>query len=182
VNPRKTAGRLAAAMALALMGGGGCRPSAGATPAVDLLAELPRAERRAARAPDQSVRLDFVQSPSGSAPALLMEAPARVIYPVRLPRKARFASDVRLMPGGSAVTLRLGLSDDRRYHEVLRLPLDATTAAQPARPVAVDLARFSGRQWSLFYRPARRNWKLILNVDATPQGTAAWMHPRVEMR
>jgi hypothetical protein len=152
---------------------------------IDLLAELPHAERRAVGAPDQSIRADVVRSADEVLPALVMDAPSRVIYQVRMPTRARFVSKVTLVAtpqGVGAVTARLGLSTNRRYEEIFRLSL-TQGPDQSSRwiPVNVDLSEYSGWHWSVFYRPSRWTWNLILNADATPGGSLAWARPLVEM-
>jgi hypothetical protein len=83
----------------------------------------------------------------------------------------------------AGVTVRLGLSNNRRYEELLRLKLDLPDAGSrsPAwRPVDVGLSPYSSGTWRLFYQPWRITWNLIVNVDATPGGTAAWLRPAIE--
>jgi hypothetical protein len=153
---------------------------------IDLLTEISRAERRAVKPVEEAVRVDFVDGDGGSRPSLLMEAPARVIFPVRMPERARFLSAARLLSprtATSAVTIRLGLANDRGYYELVRIKIGSVmTPGDGWTPVDVDLSRYSGWQWSLFYRPARLVWRLILNADATPGGTVAWARPMITFR
>jgi hypothetical protein len=46
----------------------------------------------------------------------------------------------------------------------------------------VDLSAYAGWKWSLFYRPDRIVWRLVLAADAVDNGTATvlWGEPRVE--
>src|SRR5262245_56110447 len=127
----------------------GCRSHvAGIRPPIDLLTELSKAERRAARPVDQAVRTDFVRAGDRIRPALVMDAPARVTYSIRMPERAAFISGVTLLPPISeltSVTIRLGLSDNRRYKELTRRKLDArSTAAGAWQSVNVDLSDYSG--------------------------------------
>ena len=103
-------------------------------------------------------------------PALVTDAPARVIFPVNMPARARFRTAVSLQsPPGTGVTIRMGIADSRLYEELLRLSLEPPAAgADPWRTIDVDLGAYSGWQWSLFYHPSRITWKLVLNADATP--------------
>jgi hypothetical protein len=176
-----------AAAAAALLTAVACHSSrSGGLPAIDLLREVSRAERRALKPVDEAVRVDFVGGEDGPRPSLVMEAPARVIYSVQLPERARFLSAVRLLhpsTATSAVTIRLGLADNRAYHELMRIKIASPPAERDAwTPVDVDLSPYSGWQWSLFYRPARVVWRLILNADATPGGTVAWGRPVITFR
>ena len=164
-----------------------CGSPAGTTPLpIDLLRELPRARVQApAGAP--GARPDFAPSETGPVPALVMTAPSRVTWRVRMADRADLTVRVaQIDPAAttSGVTLRVGISDSRRYDELLRLSL-AGTGSDPARrwqSVRVDLSPYSGRQWSLFYHPARRDWNLIINADATPGGTVALDSPTVRSR
>jgi hypothetical protein len=150
---------------------------------IDLMSELPRAERRAHGAIDQLVRIDLVNIGGDVEPALVMDAPARVIYSLKMPGTARLRTRVAVTSNGggvaSGVQIRVGVSDDRFYDELLRLRL---LPAQPWTPVDVDLSRYSGPKWSVFYQPGRQTWKLILNADVMPGGAAAWAQPAIEMR
>jgi hypothetical protein len=140
---------------------------------IDLLAALPAAERRAAGNVDEAVRVGQVFVDNGHEPALLLRAPARVTWTLRLPPRSALSASARLAANadgsaGAGVTLRVGLSDDRFYEGVLSEPVGGEW-----RPVTADLGKYSGWQWSLFYRPSEIAWKLILNADATPGGTVA---------
>lgn len=172
------------AVAVAVVLSAGCgQPST--LPPIDLLNDLSRAERRAPPPSDRSIRADFVHVRSDVAPALLMTAPARVLYPVRMPARARFVADVGLVdpvPETAGVVVRVGLSDGRRYEEVFRAVLDhASHGRTPWAQVAIDLSAYSGWQFSVFYQPSRRDWQLVLNADSAPGGTVAWVRPTIEM-
>jgi hypothetical protein len=123
-------------------------------------------------------RLGEVADAGASIPVLLTAAPARLTWLVRFPARADFDASAGVVPGDPAaagVTVRIGLSDDRAYEELARLPL--TAHAGPGitwQPIRVDLGAYSGWQWSLFYRPSRINWNLIVAADPTPGGTVAW--------
>ena len=108
---------------LALAAACGVSPDAPVT--VDLIAELPKAERRAAGRVEEAVRTGRVEVAGVAESALLMRAPARVIWPVRIPPRSAFATSVAIVPAtesqvGSGVTLRIGVSDDRHYEGLLR--------------------------------------------------------------
>ncbi|HUL74153.1 MAG TPA: hypothetical protein VLT86_13685 [Vicinamibacterales bacterium] len=172
-------------VAVALISGAlaiGCG-SAPAPAAIDLVAALPTAERRALHDPDAAIRADFVPVGTDHLEALITDAPARVIFPVRFVSRARFRARVALQPGSAGATVRAGIADDRAYDELLRLPLvPASGAAIAWQPIDIDLDAYSGWKFSLFYQPGRRNWKLVLNADATPGGTVVWLQPTIDMR
>ncbi len=171
-----------AALLLGIMCGAG---RCGSPPAsIDLIAALPTAERRALAAPDVAIHATVVSRDGADLPALVTDAPARVIFPVNLPRRARFRTAVSLQsPAGTGVTVRMGIADSRRYEELLRLSVEPPQAgAGPWRTIDVDLGAYSGWQWSLFYHPSRITWKLVLNADATPGGSVVWLQPTIDMR
>jgi len=147
---------------------------------IDLLHELPRALIQAP-ASSPGPHVDLVPAESGLAPALVTPAPSRVTWTLQLTQRAELVARAGLMPDPTAtvaqgVTLRVGISDNRSYDELLRMKLDPAPAgsATPWRPILLDLSEFSGWKWSVFYQPPRKTWKLIINADATPGGTAAW--------
>jgi hypothetical protein len=147
---------------------------------VDLLDILPTAERRAARDIDLAVRADLAGPAGDLRPSLVTDAPARVIFSTRLPSRARLDTAVALVAGadgqiGPGATARIGISDDRRYEPLATIALAQSPPAW--QTVSIDLGPYSGWQWSLFYRPWERTWRLIFSADAVPGGTIAWARP-----
>lgn len=133
----------------------------------------------ARKQPEGAVRKESLTIAGVWMPVLLMPAPSRVTWPVRFAERVELDAALALTPGGAGapagVTLRIGLSDDRWYNEVLRVRIDpAADGAETWRPIHVDLTPFSGWKWSLFYRPSRIAWKLIVNAEGAPGGTLAW--------
>ncbi len=165
-------------VALALLA---CR-CAGRSPVafVDLIETLPSAERRAALPVDTAIRVDIVGPAGDIRPSIVTQAPARVIWSTRLPSRARLETAVVLADDGHGATARIGISDDRRYEALVTIPLDSA-ASQPRawHTVTIDLGAYSSWQWSLFYRPWERTWRLIFSADAMPGGTIAWARPVV---
>lgn len=154
---------------------------------VNLLAELPTAERRAGGNIDEAVRMDVVAVQGDARTSLVMRAPARVTWPVTLPFHARFLSALALVPDTSAlprgVSVRIGLSDGRTYREVGKAEATGTWV-----PVTLDLREYSEWKFSVFYQPLRKTWRLVLNADAIPGGPGgsggpggrvAWDLPRL---
>ena len=150
---------------------------------VDLLNTLPSAERRSIRPVEEAVRADLIGPAGDPRPAIVTDAPARVIWSLRLPSRARLETAVALIPGASGhpgvgAAARIGISDDRRYDQLIAITLNGQVAqSRRWQPVSIDLGEYSGWQWSLFYRPWERTWRLIFSADATPEGTIAWARP-----
>jgi hypothetical protein len=159
--------------------------------AIDLLHELPQAERHAVPSTiDEAVRADSMVIGPGEPrrPVLITEAPARVIWSLRLPRQGRLRTSLALVPDargaiGPGVTVRIGISDGRLYEQLTRFAVAAPASGVVTwQPLEVDLSGYAGWQWSLFYRPSEILWRLAFSVDATPGGTLAWAAPVIEGR
>ncbi|HWJ55842.1 MAG TPA: hypothetical protein VNR90_06475 [Vicinamibacterales bacterium] len=147
-----------------------CRDRAPSAPVavIDFIKEADRADRRP---PAYAV----VNSVAGgdALPAIVGPAPGRLTWTLPLPRGGRF--EARVAASGAPVAVRIGVSDARVYEQL---------AAASVRPggawtdVAADLSAYAGWKLSLFYRPERRLWRLILSADGGP-GTVAWGMPRI---
>jgi hypothetical protein len=130
-------------------------------------------------------RLGEVMDAGTSMAVLLTAAPARLTWLVRFPARAELEASVGLVPASPAsagVIVRVALADDRSYDELARLTLTATAGAVSWHPIRIDLGAYSGWQWSLFYRPSKLTWSLIVGVDPMPSGTVAWRTLRVQKR
>ena len=169
-------------MALAILSVACGRSSSPA--AIDLAAALPSAEKRALGAPDDAIRATVISRDRIDWPAIVTAAPARVLFAVRMPARARLHTAVALVPGsGAGVTIRVGISDNRSYDELEKLAVAPETAGRdPWQTIDIDLAPYSGWQWSLFYRPGRMTWRLVFNADPTPGGRVAWLDPKIDMK
>jgi hypothetical protein len=186
-NSRAYRTRTRAVILTAAIGVGGCRSSLPIVPAsIDLVAELPHAERRAAEDPDEVIRVDVVGAGANARLAIVMRAPARVIWSLRLPSHSHLRTAVALAaePDGSTgagITARIGISDGRSYDQPFLLKVaPETNGAVVWHDVDVDLRSYSGWQWSLFYHPSEITWRINFSVDLTPGGTAAWARPSIE--
>jgi hypothetical protein len=158
--------------------GASCRDARDRPPEIDLLSVLPTAQRRAQGNVDEAVRVDVAGVAGDTRTALVLRAPARVTWPVVLPFHARLASSALLLPGPSGaaqgVTLRVGLSDQRKYTELAQVEVTGSWM-----PITLDLRDYSEWKFSLFDQPLRKRWHLIVNADATPGGTVALDRPRL---
>jgi len=158
--------------------GGACR-SSNPTVTLDLIHELPNAERRAPGDINAAIRVDRAGPPDAERPSILMTAPARVTWSLRIPPHAHLTTAIRLTSLTDApnqgVSVRVGISDNRIYEQVA----GAVASASDWQTVDVDLSRYSGFQWSLFYHPSNTTWHLVFSADATPGGTVAWAEPLI---
>ena len=150
--------------------------------------DIAGAERRAALPVDIAIRVDIVGPAGDIRPSIVTQAPARVIWSTRLPSRARLETAVALVANGDGqlgpgATARIGISDNRRYEALVTIPLDSATSQPRAwHTVSIDLGAYSGWQWSLFYRPWERTWRLIFSADAMPGGTIAWARPMIQRK
>jgi hypothetical protein len=125
---------------------------------VDFIKEFDRAERRP---PDGYAlidrRLQGTRYPSIAGPA-----PGRIIWQLPLPRRGIFHAAVAI-DAPAAVRFRVGVSDDRIYEELASV---VVTAAGAWSDLRADLSAYAGWKWSLFYRPERLRWRVVLSADA----------------
>ena len=115
-----------------------------------------------------------------SRPSIVAATPSRLIAELRFPPRGTF--DAWLATTGGAdptVRVRVGISDDRIYEGLAHVVL--STAAGGWTPLSVDLSRYAGRKWSLFYRPDSHPWRLVLSGDALGPAPPAvvWGRPVV---
>jgi hypothetical protein len=151
--------------------------------AVDLTRTLGAAEHR----PSAGFDLTAHVADGVTRPSIVMPVPARAIWSMPLPRHGQFRASVAIAPvvpgtpvvPGAAVRFRLGISDARVYEELT----DCTvTAAAPGwTELRADLSAYAGIKWSLFYRPDRTTWRLVLATDAVGAGPvqAIWGSPEI---
>jgi hypothetical protein len=162
---------------LLLTTGCGRPPADVAFRAVDLTRTLERAERRPAAGFDLTVHV----ADGIARPAIVMPVPARAIWSLPLPRHGVFRAFVAVDPAGAgapatAVRFRLGISDARVYEGLADRTL---TGERGWTELRADLSAFAGIKWSLFYRPDRIAWRIVLATDAVGGGPskAVWGSP-----
>ncbi len=124
-------------------------------------------------------RLGEVVDGGAAVPALVIAAPARLTWPIRLGEHADIDASVAFLPGeaaASSVIVRIGISDERSYEELFRQSLAGAPGNTSLvwHPVRADLRAYSGWKFSLFYQPSRITWNLIVAVDPAPGGSVAW--------
>ena len=111
-----------------------------------------------------------------------MPVPSRVIWSLPLPRHGRFRAFLALSAPGNpaaAIRFRFGVSDFRTYEGLTQHTI---TAAQPGwTDIRTDLSAYAGFKWSLFYRPDRVTWRVVLAADVVGDGPAAavWGSPEI---
>lgn len=150
---------------------------------LDLVGDFQRAEKRPSATAFQVAEHTLASVRHATIDG---STPSRIIYTTRFPAHGVLRTDVAVLPasqsGGGAVRFRIGISDRRLYEPLAeRIVTVADTARAGWTHLAVDLSRYGGWQWSLFYRPGRHAWQLILNADQIEgQTRALWGAPAVE--
>jgi hypothetical protein len=144
---------------------------------MDFVTLFERAELR----PDRST-FQVAQHTLGGVTRATIAAPvpSRAIWVTALPRRASLSIflGVPSSPAGCSARLRFGVSDDRIYEAL------ASETPQPGTwsPIRVDLSRYAGRKFSIFYQPEGRVWRLVFSADqvAGESCTAFWAEPAIE--
>jgi hypothetical protein len=120
-----------------------------------------------------------------SEPAIRTIAPSRLVFVLPVPRRSTFTARVAIdgeINGMSPQPLRfrVGVSDDRIYEQLADVLL--TPGVQTGwTDIRTSLSAYAGWQWSLFYRPERQTWRLVLSTDApTGAGRGVWGAPGID--
>jgi hypothetical protein len=81
---------------------------------------------------------------------------------------------------------RIGISDDRTYDGLMTTEV-LVESSQAWQPISIDLSKYGGFKWSLFYRPREKIWNVIFNTTIkglgrpiTPADRVFWGHPTIE--
>lgn len=131
---------------------------------MDLLRKLQDAERRPAGGRFDAGEHTFA---GRSLASLVVPAESRLTWTIAIPHRARLRllAAVPGTNGPATVSFRVGISDDRLYTTLVETPVTSgETATRGWSPVEADLSLYAGRQWSLFYRPDSRLWKVVIGT------------------
>ena len=139
---------------------------------------------RADRRPPDGFVVGIHEVNGVARPAIAAAVPSRLTIPLPLPRRATFRTSVALAdpPAGTTaapVHLRVGVSDHRIYEGVADLLL--VPGKREWVDLHADLSAYAGWKVSLFYRPDRIVWRVVLAADATGNGpsTVLWGVPEI---
>jgi hypothetical protein len=177
------------AIVLAALSAIGCHQRDAQTRArrVDLLATVDHAEKRLQGDP---VSTTLATLDGETAPALDVPVISRIVWTVRMPDRAvlRTAPGAPQLAaaGGARALFRIGISDERSYDGLLASEI-GLGSARGWKPVSIDLSKYSGFKWSVFYHPRQKTWKVIFNTTITglgrpvaPTDRLFWAHPSIE--
>lgn len=162
---------IAVVAAAATLNAAACRRVEGPA-AVDLLAELGKAERRAGGDVATAVTQNVVTIGGDARPALVAMAPARITWTTALPEHARLETALAQATDVPGATVRIGLAADRAFDEVLNIE-----TTREWTPQVIDLRRFSEVKLSLFYQPRSLTWRVVVNVGGPAGAGVALARP-----
>jgi hypothetical protein len=139
---------------------------------------------RADKRPAGGFSIAMPQVNGAPRPAIAAAVPSRLTLALPLPRRGVFHAFVALAdgpPGATAapVRLRVGVSDHRIYEGLTELIL--APGARTWIDLRADLSAYAGWKWSLFYRPDRITWRIVLAADAMENVPARvlWGEPEI---
>ncbi len=142
---------------------------------VDLIRELDSAEKR----PPTGFSVATYEVGGVTRPAIAAAAPSRLTVALPLPRRGALHAFVALAGASAPARVRIGISDDRIYEGLAELTLVA--GQHTWTELRVDLSAYAGWKWSLFYRPERTTWHLVLGADPVngAPGAVLWGAPEI---
>lgn len=149
-------------------------------PVVNLIREFDRADKR----PPVGFEIADREIEGVARPSLVAPVPSRLTVPLPLPRRGVLLAFVALeppTPGAAAATvkLRVGVSDDRIYEQLADVVLTPDQRGWTA--IRADLSAYAGWKWSVFYRPERKIWRVVLATDPVNgvPARALWGSPEI---
>jgi len=154
---------------------------------IDLLSLLSAADKRPPTKDINLFAIRDVDVEGGRKPAVTVPQPSRIVWTLRVPRRATLTARIGLLPGASGActgeaAFRIGVSGGRLYEKVFErvmTPRDVA-ADRASQPVLVDLSRYAGFQWSLFYHPSETAWGLVFSVDRPGSDCVpVWVQPAI---
>lgn len=66
--------------------------------------------------------------------------------------------------GAVVAAFRLGVSDERRFDNLIEQHVTSAETANGWVTVSADLSPYAGRKFSLFYRPDSRKWNVVIGT------------------
>lgn len=149
---------------------------------VDFIRQLDHADTRPLGGSFQ-----IVEHTCGGRSEASLEVPAnsRIIYPQPLPRRGvlRVNAAVPGDNGPATVNFRIGISDDRLYTTLLDQPVTSEESRTRGwTRLVVDLSRYAGPKFSVFYQPDRRRWRVVFSTSITEGSPAVayWGTPGID--
>jgi hypothetical protein len=151
-----------------------CLAGCGTPPSpIDLTATFGTAQRNPENA---AFEIRSVEIEGRRQPAIAVPVNSRIRWRLKLPGHGRLQTWLAAESGcalrPAQADFRIGISNDRFYDELLVRAVPASDAHSLVwQSETIDLYRYGGFQWSVFYRPSEISWTLIFNTR--PLGPAA---------
>jgi hypothetical protein len=163
------------------------RRSRGESVAVDLVAQFPTAEKRAAGPLEVVFQAGEQQVAGERKSGIFMHPTSRLIYKgVLIPEDARLRAWIGVKDDawdkpGDGVLFRFGVSDGRDYEELFNQHVDPANNSGDRKwiPVDVDLSAYSGRQVDLIFNT---NTSPPNRGDNSAYDFAVWGTPQLVVR
>jgi hypothetical protein len=151
---------------------------------VDLIAAFPTAEKRSNLPVGQAFRITTATIDKEERRAIFMHPTSRLIFKVTVPRNAWLRTFLAIMPRAwdeersDGVLFRFGVSDGRKYDELLNQHVDPRSVPEDRRwvPVTIDLSPYAGQQVDLIFNT---NSSLPRRRANSSFDLALWADPRV---
>jgi hypothetical protein len=165
---------------LSLLGAGCAAPQNQQVRVFDLL-KTPMVDRRP---PQADIRVEEHTFGGRARTSLVVPPDSRVIWEIPIPRRAVLNAGVAMTgtPSMDAVTFRITVSDQRIAEPLAARRITAADSVKGWIHLSADLSRYAGWQWSLFYRPERHMWRIVLATvhdEGSPQ-KAFWALPGID--
>lgn len=114
-------------------------------------------------------------------PSIVVPVPSRLTIPLPIPRRGLLRTSVAIVADDPAarVRFRVGISDHRIYEGLDEVVISGGRGGWVE--LRTDLSAYAGFKWSLFYRPERVVWRLVLAADVAgvPAAGAVWGAPEI---
>jgi hypothetical protein len=154
--------------------------------AVDLIDQFPTADKRSAMPVAEAFSVTDVTIDNQTKRAIYMHSNSRLIYRVNVPNDGWLRTSLALKPEawtqeGDGVLFRVGVSDGRKYDELLNQHVNPYAVQGDRRwiPQIIDLSAYGGE-----------SVELIFNTNASPPNKgnderndlAVWGEPQIYVR
>ncbi len=125
---------------------------------VDLVQEYPNAEKRSNRGVDKAFAVEDVTINGQTMKAIYAHPTSRITWKLNMPDDAWLRTSIALKPDawpldGDGVLFRIGVSDGKKYDELLNQHVDPARQPGDRRwiPITLDLSAYGGQTvWVIF--------------------------------
>ncbi len=152
-------------------------------PAVDLVEQFPSAEKRSGLPQDKALSIVNLTVNGETRRGIFAHPPSRITWKLTIPQDAWLRTSLALNPEmwdkeSDGVLFRIGVSDGRKYDELLSQHVDPHNAAGDRRwlPVSIDLSAYARQEVSLIFNT---NTSLPGRGDDPRNDWAVWGEPQI---